>query len=111
MPTAQRIETLPHCSLRTMSLQGSLPTPRSRRSSQILRPRSPISTCVADDRTTRRVARTNVIDDREPPSGEASSDSGGEGPPSEQPVIEEPPPYRPDPGPDHFLEHEAKWGQ
>jgi len=63
---------------------------------------------VADGRTIRRVARTNVIDDREPLSGEASSDSGGEGPPPEQPLIEELPLYRPDPDLIAFLEREAR---
>ncbi|HEY3211385.1 MAG TPA: hypothetical protein VGL18_16650 [Actinomycetota bacterium] len=52
-----------------------------------------------------------MIDDREPPSGEVGDDSGGEGPPPEQPVMEEPPPYSPDPELITFLEREGKPGE
>jgi hypothetical protein len=53
---------------------------------------------------------TALNDDQEPPSGDGGS-PGGEGTPPEEPAIEEPPPYKPDPDLITFLEREAKPGE
>lgn len=50
-------------------------------------------------------------DDHDAPSGEVGGGSGDEGLPPEQQVIEEPPPYKPDPDLITFLERGAKPGE
>ena len=52
-----------------------------------------------------------MSEEQGPPSDESGTDSGGDGPPPDQPEILQPPPYNPDPDLITFLEREAKPGE